>query len=50
MDCALRRKGTTLILQRRLGPNTSSSGPLVYNQAVTGVQQRLQLRVSELDI
>jgi uncharacterized protein (DUF2164 family) len=25
-------------------------GPLVYNQAVTDVQERLQMRVSELDI
>jgi uncharacterized protein (DUF2164 family) len=25
-------------------------GPLVYNQAVTDVQERLQARVSELDI
>ena len=25
-------------------------GPLVYNQAVTEVQERLQMRVSELDI
>ncbi len=25
-------------------------GPLIYNQAVTEVQERLQLRVSELDI
>lgn len=25
-------------------------GPLVYNQAVTDVQERLQVRVSELDI
>jgi len=25
-------------------------GPVVYNQAVTAVQERLQLRVSELDI
>jgi uncharacterized protein (DUF2164 family) len=25
-------------------------GPLVYNQAVAAVQERLQLRVSELDI
>jgi len=25
-------------------------GPLVYNQAVTDVQEKLQMRVSELDI
>jgi len=25
-------------------------GPLVYNQAVADVQERLQMRVSELDI
>lgn len=33
-----------------LGYFLEEIGPLVYNQAVTEVQERLQLRVSELDI
>ena len=33
-----------------LGYFLEEIGPLVYNQAVADVQERLQLRVSELDI
>ncbi|HNV60817.1 MAG TPA: DUF2164 domain-containing protein [Rhodoferax sp.] len=33
-----------------LGYFLEEIGPLVYNQAVSDVQERLQLRVSELDI
>ncbi len=33
-----------------LGYFLEEIGPLVYNQAVSDVQERLQMRVSELDI